>query len=317
MKTARRSVLRRVIGRLRMRPGGTSGASSYIILPTWQTSRSMPRFAASSSGRLRGTAPCRRRPVRSRLRAWRRIVGRIGRLLHGLERRFGSDQGLGSRIVGEAVMVFGNFGGVGRAEVAELIRQFRCQARQDLSAFALPWRCRQPPRVPQILAVWRRSSKLSTMVASKVWLHGSRRVTRYEASRQVHQELKQGEGDCRSRASWAQRWPGGRGSVGMRQTRAGGRGDLLLEVEDRAAAGEGLAAGADTSTRYFCRPSLPADSSLVRRTTSRIAVAGRPESPMSARASGEWGSARRSASGRPVRSMTGCRRSRARTPGFS
>ena len=42
LKTARRRVFRRVMGRLRMRPGGTSGASAYIILPTWQTCRSIP-----------------------------------------------------------------------------------------------------------------------------------------------------------------------------------------------------------------------------------------------------------------------------------
>ena len=47
MKTARRSVLSRVIGRLRIRPGGTSGASCVHHLPDVADLQIMPRLDRS------------------------------------------------------------------------------------------------------------------------------------------------------------------------------------------------------------------------------------------------------------------------------
>ena len=46
LKTARRREFSRPSGRSRMRPGTTSGASAYIMSPTWQSRTSWPCSAA-------------------------------------------------------------------------------------------------------------------------------------------------------------------------------------------------------------------------------------------------------------------------------
>jgi len=53
LNTARRSAFSRVIGRFKISPAGTSGASPYIIFPTWQTARSIPRRTAWASSASR------------------------------------------------------------------------------------------------------------------------------------------------------------------------------------------------------------------------------------------------------------------------